>query len=65
MLVIRSVLIVAAVFLSFLLDTRESYACTCEKPGPSPSEALESVEFVFSGKVVAQYKSWVQVGAVP
>ena len=56
MCVIRLVFIVVAACLWLLLDTRTSYACTCERPGPSPSERFATASFVFSGKVLASYE---------
>ena len=50
--IVQLALIVAAACLSLLFDARTSYACTCAKPGPSPSEALEAASLVFSGEVL-------------
>ena len=50
--IIQLALVVVAACLSLLFDTRTSYACTCEQPGPSPSEALEAASLVFSGEVL-------------
>ena len=56
MRVIQMVLMVVAACISLLLDTRASYACTCETPWPSPSEKLREQSFVFSGRVLASYE---------
>ena len=52
---IQLVSILVAACLLFLLGTRPSYACTCQYPGPSPSEAFEEASLVFSGTVLAKH----------
>ena len=56
---IKPVLIMAAVCLFLLLDTRESYACVCRPPG-SPTAEMTRSDSVFRGRVVTVYPATIK-----